>query len=224
MLPTSVYAQVQRTNPSRIYSSTHRRGRCYAQLNYYEVLGVEVDASEQDIKAAFRRQAKVVHPDVNPAADAAETFRTLKRAHEVLSNRMLRQEHDTKLALPSAQAKDPRFARFYRWRREVIPDLEIALDEWTEQVNGIVKSADKELWDMERQCLQLLRGQLPVSIEPTAAQEAAAAMISSMQGLIQDAGNNIKRQHSKRYEQVQVRCELAHGVHMSRTCAGVCLV
>lgn len=33
--------------------------------NYYDVLGVDVDASEEDIRAAYRKRAKQLHPDVN---------------------------------------------------------------------------------------------------------------------------------------------------------------
>jgi curved DNA-binding protein CbpA len=38
---------------------------CLRAANYYDVLGVDVDASEEDIRAAYRRKAKQLHPDVN---------------------------------------------------------------------------------------------------------------------------------------------------------------
>ena len=41
-----------------------------AKRDYYEVLGVSKDASEAEIKSAFRKKAKEFHPDINKSADA----------------------------------------------------------------------------------------------------------------------------------------------------------
>lgn len=92
----------------------------------YVVLGVSYDADASDIKAAFRTKAKQLHPDVNKAADAETAFRLLKRAHEVLSDGMLRAAHDSELReqLPEAsaalRARDPRFARWAQQRLAAI--------------------------------------------------------------------------------------------------------
>lgn len=60
----------------------------------YEVLGVSKDASQQDIKKAYRQLAKEYHPDRNPDPDAEETFKKISTAYEVLSDPEKRQAYD----------------------------------------------------------------------------------------------------------------------------------
>jgi molecular chaperone DnaJ len=64
------------------------------ERDYYEVLGVPRGASEAEIKRAFRRLARELHPDVSDAADASERFRELAEAYEVLSNPETRELYD----------------------------------------------------------------------------------------------------------------------------------
>jgi molecular chaperone DnaJ len=66
-----------------------------AKRDYYEVLGVARDASEADIKKAYRRLAMKYHPDRNGNdADSAERFKEASEAYEVLSNAEQRQAYD----------------------------------------------------------------------------------------------------------------------------------
>src|SRR5215467_5338990 len=63
--------------------------------DYYEVLGVSRDASDADIKKAFRRLARELHPDVNSHdPDAEEKFKEAAEAYEVLSDPERRQTYD----------------------------------------------------------------------------------------------------------------------------------
>ncbi|GLC58678.1 hypothetical protein PLESTB_001387300 [Pleodorina starrii] len=62
--------------------------------NYYELLGVDPDCDEEDIRAAFRRRAKELHPDVNKEEGATEAFVQLSRAYEVLSDQESRRQYD----------------------------------------------------------------------------------------------------------------------------------
>ncbi len=62
--------------------------------DYYEILGVEKDASQADIKNAFRQKARKLHPDVNKEPDAEEKFKELGQAYEVLSNEEKRAMYD----------------------------------------------------------------------------------------------------------------------------------
>ncbi len=54
--------------------------------DYYEVLGVSRDASQEEIKRAYRQLARKYHPDVNSEADAEENFKEVNAAYEVLSD------------------------------------------------------------------------------------------------------------------------------------------
>ena len=64
------------------------------ERDYYEVLGIPRDASEADIKKAFRRLARELHPDVSEAPDAEERFRQVAEAYEVLSKSETRELYD----------------------------------------------------------------------------------------------------------------------------------
>ncbi|MBE6927442.1 MAG: molecular chaperone DnaJ [Ruminococcaceae bacterium] len=62
--------------------------------DYYEVLGIAKDASEADIKRAYRRMAAKYHPDVNQEPDAEERFKEINEANEVLSDADKRARYD----------------------------------------------------------------------------------------------------------------------------------
>ena len=62
--------------------------------DYYEVLGVDKNASEADIKSAFRKLAKKYHPDVSKEENAAEKFKEAQEAYAVLSDANKRKQYD----------------------------------------------------------------------------------------------------------------------------------
>ena len=66
-----------------------------SQRDYYEILGLSRNASEQDIKKAFRRLAMKYHPDRNPDnTEALAKFKEAKEAHDVLSDARKRSAYD----------------------------------------------------------------------------------------------------------------------------------
>src|SRR5262245_9030188 len=63
--------------------------------DYYEVLGVKRDASEADIKRAYRKLARETHPDRNPGDKGAEArFKEVQEAYDVLSDKAKREQYD----------------------------------------------------------------------------------------------------------------------------------
>src|SRR5215212_8381895 len=70
------------------------------QVNYYRVLGISREASQEEIRGAYRRLAKERHPD-HPSG-SAEEFSLLQEAHAVLSDPNRRREHDEALDLAHA--------------------------------------------------------------------------------------------------------------------------
>jgi curved DNA-binding protein len=96
--------------------------------DYYSVLGVSRDASEAEIKKAFRKLAREYHPDVAKDKKAAEAkFKEINEAHEVLSDPEKRRKYDELGA--NWQAGDfppPRGPQFRRWSTDGagMPDQE----------------------------------------------------------------------------------------------------
>ncbi|MFI5262598.1 MAG: DnaJ domain-containing protein, partial [Candidatus Limnocylindrales bacterium] len=64
------------------------------QRDYYEILGVPRGATDDEVKKAFRKLAQQWHPDVNTTAAAAERFKEINEAYQVLSDPQRRQAYD----------------------------------------------------------------------------------------------------------------------------------
>jgi molecular chaperone DnaJ len=68
--------------------------REWVEKDFYKELGVSSDASPDDIKRAYRKLARDLHPDANPDPSAAERFKAVSEAHSVLSDPAKRKEYD----------------------------------------------------------------------------------------------------------------------------------
>ncbi|HAT6361562.1 TPA: DnaJ domain-containing protein [Legionella pneumophila] len=62
--------------------------------DYYKIMGVSQDASEKDIKMAYRKLARKYHPDISKEPDAEERFKEMAEAYEVLKDPKKRAEYD----------------------------------------------------------------------------------------------------------------------------------
>ena len=69
-------------------------GIIMASRDYYEVLGVSKDATDAEIKSAFRKLAKKYHPDINPSKEAEAKFKEIGEAYAVLSDKDKRRQYD----------------------------------------------------------------------------------------------------------------------------------
>ncbi|MDQ1395028.1 MAG: molecular chaperone DnaJ, partial [Acidimicrobiaceae bacterium] len=80
----------------------------------YDELGVPPGASEADLRRAYRRQARLRHPDVHPTheGDAEEAMRRLNSAWSVLGDPAARRRYDETLSGRGRTASDPPFAPF----------------------------------------------------------------------------------------------------------------
>jgi curved DNA-binding protein len=66
-----------------------------AYIDYYKILGVDKNASAEDIRKAYRKKARQYHPDLNPNnAEAHKTFQQINEANEVLSDPEKRKKYD----------------------------------------------------------------------------------------------------------------------------------
>lgn len=76
--------------------------------NYYEILGVNVEASTPEIKSAYRKLARKYHPDINKDSDAIDKFKDITEAYETLSNPKERERYNmVKGFFASAPEKKP---------------------------------------------------------------------------------------------------------------------
>ncbi|XP_010228886.1 chaperone protein dnaJ 11, chloroplastic [Brachypodium distachyon] len=88
---------------------------------FYDVLGLQAGASYEEIKAAYRRLARAVHPDVAPHA-SADDFIRVQAAYSTLSDPSKRADYDRRVVVPSAVgrrrapslARSPSFPGFRR--------------------------------------------------------------------------------------------------------------
>lgn len=65
-----------------------------SKRDYYDILGIDRNASKEEIRKAYRKLARKYHPDVSKEANAEEKFKEAKEAYEVLSNEQKRAQYD----------------------------------------------------------------------------------------------------------------------------------
>jgi len=66
-------------------------------MDYYSLMGVSLDATEKEIRAAYFAAAQLYHPDKNPGDNVREAFEAIKEAYDCLSDPILRRRYDESL-------------------------------------------------------------------------------------------------------------------------------
>lgn len=79
--------------PTTLWTSTRNQSGG-SKKDLYSVLGVARNATQEQIKSAYKKKAKTLHPDVNPSPRAAEDFAEAKNAYETLSDPQKRSMYD----------------------------------------------------------------------------------------------------------------------------------
>ena len=105
--------------------------------NYYSILQVGHDATQDEIKKAYRRLAKIWHPDINKASNATETMQLITEAYLVLSDVSKRKDYDNQIASkfkessPTTHNSNTRaYASYTKSREESESDFEEWLKEY----------------------------------------------------------------------------------------------
>ncbi|KAK9918041.1 hypothetical protein WJX75_000728 [Coccomyxa subellipsoidea] len=124
-----------------------REGRCL-----YEVLGVEKDASQEDIKKAFRKLALRLHPDKNPGDEDSSKFQSLQRIYAVLSDPERRKVYDQTGSLDdSEQLVGEDFDNLYNYFRNIYKEVtEDDIDGFAAGFRGSQEESEEVLQYYER--------------------------------------------------------------------------
>jgi Ca-activated chloride channel family protein len=88
-------------------------------MNYYNLLGLPFDATQEEIRKAYFDSAKKHHPDLNTSFDLQERFIQIQNAYETLSNEEKRKEYNQYLDYPQAEDKSIQINAYYS--RSIIP-------------------------------------------------------------------------------------------------------
>src|SRR5690554_5029929 len=78
----------------RVPISNYHTTRTVYNHDYYSILGVDRNATKEEIKKAFRKLAMQYHPDKNPSPEASEKFKLINQAYSVLSDDKKRASYD----------------------------------------------------------------------------------------------------------------------------------
>ncbi|KAH9728455.1 J domain-containing protein [Citrus sinensis] len=98
---------------SSSWSSSAAAAAINGEPDHYKVLGVAQSATLADIKRAYRLLARKYHPDVSKDSRAAEVFKTIRCAYEVLSNEVTRTKYDRALKFRTDSDRSRRGNRRY---------------------------------------------------------------------------------------------------------------
>lgn len=130
-----------------------------SQSNHYETLNIDRNASQAEIKQAYRRLVKLFHPDVNQETTDSEQIIRINAAYEVLSDTQSRQSYDRQLLYSfkksnsTRQQRTQRAQQQYKKRRKTGRNADEQVEQWLRSVYqpvnrfvyGILDSLDEQI-------------------------------------------------------------------------------
>ena len=105
--------------------------------NYYELLGISINATEQEIKEAYRKQARKYHPDNNPKQDTTGIMQELTLAYNTLCNASSRRQYDA--TLKHQQQASTSYSTRYSSKTMNNNDFWSAVNEYMKQKQDVQK-------------------------------------------------------------------------------------
>ena len=105
--------------------------------NYYELLGISINATEQEIKEAYHKQARKYHPDNNPGQDTTEMMQELTLAYNTLRNTSSRRQYDA--TLNHQQRTSTSYSTRYSSKTKNNNDFWSAVNEYMKQNQDVQK-------------------------------------------------------------------------------------
>lgn len=127
-------------------------------IDYYELLEIPVNATEQEVTSAFRKFARIYHPDVNSSNEAEQKFRDLYLAYSVLSDPLERRKYDEQLFIEkrkreSSQFTHDPFSNFVRPRRRGSNGIDVEYDNQEYNIIELERPADVSPSNLRRNLL-----------------------------------------------------------------------
>ena len=139
--------------------SVKNEGFDFYNKNYYEILGVSKNSSQKEIKEAYRKLAKIYHPDYNDSFDAIQIMQLINEAYDVLSDIKKRKQYDSKLEIYNNDA----YQTYTKSRDESENDFE----KWLKDYLNIRRSLDdlySQYIDVQKVILNFKLSYMPPSI------------------------------------------------------------
>jgi hypothetical protein len=103
--------------------------------NYYEILEIDRNSSNDEIKKAYKKLALKYHPDKNKSKDATENFRLISEAYQVLTEQ--KEQYDRTLTIDKTKLKDP-FKIFSSFFNEISPELGTFVELTLNEIKGVL--------------------------------------------------------------------------------------
>ncbi len=157
-----------------------------SEPNYYEILDIHTSASPTEVKQAYRRLAKLFHPDSNPDIDNHEQITQINAAYETLSDPHRRQSYDQALQakLESAwHARSKAASKVYQ-KRQSGQDADAELHVWLQRVYGPVNR-------LLRRIIEALNDQ----IDDLSADPFDDELMEEFQSYLEDCRQLLKQAH-----------------------------